>query len=263
MKAPAFQFYAADYLADEQVQLMTLEEEGAYIRLLSYCWREGSIPADEVMLSRLCKGADSTVLRVVTKCFSHSATDNTRLVHKRLELEREKQQKWAEKSSTGGRNSAESKKLQKTNQLPKGGSTLLLLSSSSDKPLSPFQAVLDQASTDIHQTHPPNRRDIGPSEVRKRLVAILKHKRLVTAEGKPLDETAAYVRKIVAIHQAKSESEDWTKNGGEYAKALSNYLAATMERYEQEPPTLFAARASPVRDVPAVDTRPLGEIFLR
>jgi len=46
-KAPAFQFYAADWLADEAVSVMSLEEEGAYIRALCYCWREGSIPADE------------------------------------------------------------------------------------------------------------------------------------------------------------------------------------------------------------------------
>jgi putative transposase len=42
-KDPAFQFYAADWLADEAVSVMGLEEEGAYIRALCYCWREGSI----------------------------------------------------------------------------------------------------------------------------------------------------------------------------------------------------------------------------
>ena len=33
-KAPAFQFYAADYLADEHVQVMTLEQEGAQFRAI-------------------------------------------------------------------------------------------------------------------------------------------------------------------------------------------------------------------------------------
>jgi 5-methylcytosine-specific restriction endonuclease McrA len=32
MKAPAYQMYAADYLADERVMLMTLEEEGQMVR---------------------------------------------------------------------------------------------------------------------------------------------------------------------------------------------------------------------------------------
>jgi uncharacterized protein YdaU (DUF1376 family) len=106
-KTPAFQFYAADYLADEQASLMTLEEEGAYIRLLAYCWREGSIPADETLLSRLCKGASTTVLRVVTACFQPCADRPDRLTHKRLDDEREKQAEWREKSAAGGRKSAE------------------------------------------------------------------------------------------------------------------------------------------------------------
>ena len=105
-KSPAFQFYAADYLADERVQLMTLEEEGAYIRLLATCWREGSIPSDEIKLSRLCKGANTTVVRVVAECFYQSPTDPLRLLHKRLEAEREKQREWKSKSSEGGKKSA-------------------------------------------------------------------------------------------------------------------------------------------------------------
>jgi len=109
-KSPAFQFYAAEYLADENVALMSLEEEGAYIRALAYCWREGSIPANEEKLSRLLKGASTTVVRVVANCFHQSPTDDQRLVHGRLEVEREKQRIWKEKSAEGGKKSAETKK---------------------------------------------------------------------------------------------------------------------------------------------------------
>ena len=49
---------------------MSLEEEGCYIRLLAYCWREGSIPSDLDKLSRLCKGASTTAVRVVTGCLA-------------------------------------------------------------------------------------------------------------------------------------------------------------------------------------------------
>lgn len=105
--SPAFQFYAADYLADEKVALMTLEEEGAYIRALAYCWREGSIPADEDRLGILLKGAPTTVVRVVKRCFKQSSQDGERLVHPRLEQEREKQRVWREKSAKGGAKSAE------------------------------------------------------------------------------------------------------------------------------------------------------------
>jgi hypothetical protein len=34
MKSPAFQFYAGDYLADANVQMMSLEQEGALFRRL-------------------------------------------------------------------------------------------------------------------------------------------------------------------------------------------------------------------------------------
>lgn len=109
-KSPSFQFYAAEYLADENVALMSLEEEGAYIRAIAYCWREGSIPADHDLLARLLKGASTTVAMVVAKCFNQDPTNAERLVHKRLESEREKQRLWREKSAEGGKRSAETKK---------------------------------------------------------------------------------------------------------------------------------------------------------
>lgn len=122
MKPPAFQFYAAEYLADEHVQLMTLEEEGAYIRLLAFCWREGSIPKAIGALSRLCKGASTTVLTTVLKRFK--PTDNgERLVHPRLDAERKKQQDWREKSAQGGRASAHKRKKPKEPRAEQGGST--------------------------------------------------------------------------------------------------------------------------------------------
>jgi uncharacterized protein YdaU (DUF1376 family) len=117
-KSPSFQFYAADYLADENTALMTLEEEGAYIRAMAYCWREGSIPADDDHLSRLLKGASTTVLRVVRECFNQSPTDPLRLVHRRLEKEREKQKVWREKSAEGGRKSGESKRMNNLQKEP-------------------------------------------------------------------------------------------------------------------------------------------------
>lgn len=108
VKSPAFQFYPADYLADEKVQLMTLEEEGAYLRSLAFCWREGSIPSDPQTLSRLIgKGCSVEIARVVQGCFNHPSKDASRMMHPRLECEREKQKQWIRKSSEGGKVSAE------------------------------------------------------------------------------------------------------------------------------------------------------------
>lgn len=128
MKAPAFQFYAAEYLADEHVQLMTLEQEGAYIRLLAFCWREGSIPADPAALSMLTKGGSTKDIAVVIQRFKPHAENIARLVHPRLEAERLKQAEWREKSAKGGRKSGKARKRKakdfKYLQEPvKGGST--------------------------------------------------------------------------------------------------------------------------------------------
>ncbi|OQA61448.1 MAG: hypothetical protein BWY41_00128 [Candidatus Atribacteria bacterium ADurb.Bin276] len=135
--SPAFQFYPADYLADEKVQLMNLQQEGVYIRALSYCWREGSIPSDPQILATLIgKGCTEEDARVVQECFVLDKKDHSRMKHLRLDSERKKQKKWKEKSSEGGKRSGEVRRkrdlenkkqeesLEKTNSSEtKGGST--------------------------------------------------------------------------------------------------------------------------------------------
>jgi uncharacterized protein YdaU (DUF1376 family) len=115
---PAFQFYAADWLADADVTMMTLEEEGAYIRALAFCWREGSIPADEKRLSVLLKGGSRDVLAAVKQRFKISPSDPQRLVHGRLDLERKKQKEWREKSSEAGKKSGKIRREKKLHNEP-------------------------------------------------------------------------------------------------------------------------------------------------
>ena len=124
-KSPAFQFYPADFLADEKIALMNCEEIGAYWLLVCYCWREGSIPSDIEQLSRLCRmdakrmtdvwvnvkhcfcimhdNVNASCITRVTGDASKGTKDTssgapggtpsgTRLVHPRLERERLKQQ---------------------------------------------------------------------------------------------------------------------------------------------------------------------------
>ena len=118
-KSPAFQFYPSDWLGSQRVSLMTLEEEGAYIRLLAYCWQHGSVPADPEAVARLIgKGASTTLASRVLTMFQPPLvpplqpplSGGTILVHQRLEEERGKQLKWSEKSSEGGKKSAELRK---------------------------------------------------------------------------------------------------------------------------------------------------------
>jgi len=109
-KSPAFQFYPQDYLSSARVAEMTLEEEGAYIRLLCYCWSSGSIPADPERCARLAgKGCSVAVATSVQRAFNEHPTDTARLVHNRLEIERENQRIRREQASNAGKRAGESR----------------------------------------------------------------------------------------------------------------------------------------------------------
>jgi uncharacterized protein YdaU (DUF1376 family) len=108
-RSPAFQFYPADYLSDENVVMMSLAGQGAYVRLMCYCWREGSIPKDIDRLARLC-GIDSSAMgqlwAELKLCFAEHPADPERLVHPRLEKEREKQAEFHRERTESGKRGA-------------------------------------------------------------------------------------------------------------------------------------------------------------
>lgn len=109
-KPPAFQFYPQDYLSSSRVAEMTLEEEGAYIRLLCYCWTTGSIPADPERCAKLAgKGCTVEIATNVQRAFNESPTDPERLLHDRLEKERENQKYRRQMASLAGKKSGESR----------------------------------------------------------------------------------------------------------------------------------------------------------
>lgn len=104
--------------------MLSLEEEGAYIRLLLSCWKHGSIPSDPDQCARLIgKGASTTLATVVQAMFQPDPNDGAKLVHDRLDHERQKQAVWREKSAEGGRKSAE--KRANTPSKTKGGSRVV------------------------------------------------------------------------------------------------------------------------------------------
>jgi len=121
--SPAFQFYPKDFIADEHVAVMSMAERGVYISLLCFCWMQGSIPKDETLAGRLVgatpRDINGAVKTVLTR-FLPDPSDPTRLIHKRLEAEREKQKEWRLKSSIGGKQSAAKRQANS-----KGGSTTL------------------------------------------------------------------------------------------------------------------------------------------
>jgi uncharacterized protein YdaU (DUF1376 family) len=124
MKAPAFQFYPADFLADENVALMTNQEIGCYIKLMCYCWREGSIPSDVAKIARLC-GEDGLAMAelwtAICSCFDTAIDDPSRLIHPRLESERKKQIEFRSERSESGKKGANARW---NNDLSKNGKAM-------------------------------------------------------------------------------------------------------------------------------------------
>lgn len=104
-KSPAFQLYAADFLADENVALMSLAGRGAYITLMCFCWREGSIPSEPERLARLC-GVDGSAMQPLMAellhCFEVAKDNPLRLVHPRLEKERRRQEEHRKERQESG-----------------------------------------------------------------------------------------------------------------------------------------------------------------
>lgn len=91
-KSPAYQWYPKDILASARVQMMSLAEEGAYRRLLDYCWINGSVPNDSAKAARLIgKGCTAEIAKVALEMFIPHPTDSDKLLHERIEAEREKQ----------------------------------------------------------------------------------------------------------------------------------------------------------------------------
>ncbi len=111
MKSPAFQFYPKEWLSSPKILLMTPAQEGAYIRLLGYCWddEDCSLPDDDAILavmSRLNEGWFKGGSTMVKRCFISHPDKVGFLTNKRLLAERKKQEIWREKSRAGGKKSA-------------------------------------------------------------------------------------------------------------------------------------------------------------
>ena len=112
-KSPAFQFYPKDFLTDENVRLMSMQERGIYITLMSYCWIEGTLPADTKRLSRLCgmpQQQFNKLWKAITPCFDPDPLNQERIIHPRLDKERVKQIIFRRRQSDKGRASGASRR---------------------------------------------------------------------------------------------------------------------------------------------------------
>ncbi len=103
-KSPAFQFYPKEFLMDGNVSGMSLQELGAYIKLLCICWQDGNLPSDPRRLANMVGVPYRAFVKLwpaLNVCFRDQAPD--RLIHPRLEKERDKQEAYRNRQSDKGR----------------------------------------------------------------------------------------------------------------------------------------------------------------
>lgn len=105
-KAPAFQFYASDFLSDINVTTMTMSQRGVYITLMAHEWLEGKLPSDVSTLKRLCGNPEdwNNDWHKVSTCFVEK---DGYIYNPRLEQERGKMNAYRERMSQAGKKGAE------------------------------------------------------------------------------------------------------------------------------------------------------------
>jgi uncharacterized protein YdaU (DUF1376 family) len=120
-KAPAFQFYPKDFVADGNVASMSLQERGAYVTLLCVCWLEQSLPDDVARLGRMVGATAPQMRRIwpaIRACFREHPDEQGRLIHPRLEQERKSQAEFRLKQAENGKKGGRPRKPKKTQRKP-------------------------------------------------------------------------------------------------------------------------------------------------
>jgi hypothetical protein len=92
-----------------QIRLMPWASRGLYIELLCYCWREDWIPANSSAIAQLCGCHDSAIIEPCLQLFQPHPDDPSKLVHKRLQEEKIKQDQYRNERSLSGRRGAKSR----------------------------------------------------------------------------------------------------------------------------------------------------------
>lgn len=103
-KAPAFQFYAKDFL--EGTAAFSNAEVGAYLRLLLHSWDAGPLPTDEMRLARLAKESRAEFRKLWIVISVKWKREGDGLINVRLESVRETQRAYRSTMSTRGKRGA-------------------------------------------------------------------------------------------------------------------------------------------------------------
>jgi uncharacterized protein YdaU (DUF1376 family) len=112
-KEPYLPFYGRDFYDDENVMVMDLAQQGAYLKLLWKCWSEGSIPADPEKLAAMTgtarKAFEASIWPKLERCFHALISHPDRLTNGRIERLRAERESFIGACSEAGKRGAEAK----------------------------------------------------------------------------------------------------------------------------------------------------------
>ena len=114
MGAPWFKLYANDLLSDSKIRLLTDDQLGKLVKLWAFACKDGSIPSDLAIASRLLGNCSSEDLAPLKSFFRVSDEDPSLMVSERMMREQgkyvEKCEKLRHNASIGGKKKAENAK---------------------------------------------------------------------------------------------------------------------------------------------------------
>jgi len=175
-KAPAFQFYAADFLIGTFD--MTAEQVGVYIRLLAFSWDKGPLPKDTRTLASMAGLTPKKFQKAWEKVQEKWTETDAGWVNDRLEVQRKARDKFSQKQAENGKKGAAKRWARHSHRhdvaiakrCPKDSSSVFSLLSSEDQ-------ERDQAEErDLAQE-----RDLAPERGGRRLTPLPSPQSLVEA----------------------------------------------------------------------------------
>ena len=236
-RSPAFQFYPAEFLADANVVMMSNRELGCYIKLMCFCWREGSIPSDVSKLAKLC-GEDGSAMAdlwiAIGSCFDSAINDPSKLVHHRLEKERQKQEEHRKERAESGLKGAKSRW---NNHLKKDSSAN---GSAIEQPMANDGSSSSSSSSNIKPIVTKSRR-VQKTSLPDEIIPTEKHRDFAGIHGLSL---SAEMEKFRLHHEEKlTKSGNWNSS---FSKWLNN---AVEFRARNAPAKTFADKQQQAADL--------------
>ena len=153
MTTPYMQFYPADYLAD--TMLLSLEEHGAYLKLLMCMWRsDGWLPDDDKKISTMLGISPKKWASIREGISSFFIYENGKFSQKRLLSELRATQKKSENLSNNGKRGGRPKHLENNNSPKADGFNRLkqnqsIARSPSDPEPEPYSSDTDVSSPEL------------------------------------------------------------------------------------------------------------------